>query len=166
MPALTEAQLEQFNREGFLVVEDIYDKERDFGPIMAEYSELLGSLCEQWYSERGFHPRFKSCRSVTNSPRSWQPACRYTSTSTSHFLRPASSPTPRCTPARRCSICYAIRIFSTRLNHRRPGDFVEPNPTHACQGAGAPTAERYQAQQPRRYDLLAPGPRRGPSRDR
>ena len=33
MPALTEAQLEQFNREGFLVVEDIYDKERDFGPI-------------------------------------------------------------------------------------------------------------------------------------
>ncbi len=59
MPALTETQLEQFNREGFLVVEDIYDKERDFGPIMAEYSELLGSLCEQWYSERRLPSAFQ-----------------------------------------------------------------------------------------------------------
>ena len=114
MPALTEAQLEQFNREGFLVVEDIYDKERDFGPIVAEYSSCSVLSANNGIAKASCHPRFKSCRSVTNSPRSWQPASLYTSTSTSHFLRPASSPTPRCTPARRCSICYAIRIFSTR----------------------------------------------------
>ncbi len=59
MPALTETQLEEFNREGFLVVKDIYDKERDFGPIMAEYSELLDSLCDDWYSEGKLPSRFE-----------------------------------------------------------------------------------------------------------
>ena len=51
MPALSETQLEEFAREGFIVVENVFDTEHDLRPVMAEYSELLDSLCEMWHKE-------------------------------------------------------------------------------------------------------------------
>ena len=126
MPALTEAQLEQFNREGFLVVEDIYDKERDFGPIVAEYSELLGSLCEQWYSEGKLPSAFQELSfsdKFTEVVAAGLPVYQHFDIT---LPQVGSSPTPRCTQVRQCSICYAIQIFSTQLKPSSAGDSVSP----------------------------------------
>jgi hypothetical protein len=46
---LTTSQRVQSGTEGYLVVEHVVDPERDFVPVIAEYSELLDSLA------RGLH---------------------------------------------------------------------------------------------------------------
>ena len=44
MRVLTPAQREQFEYEGFLVVEDVLDPARDIAPIMAEYAEVVDDI--------------------------------------------------------------------------------------------------------------------------
>jgi ectoine hydroxylase-related dioxygenase (phytanoyl-CoA dioxygenase family) len=52
MPALaTESYLEQFEEEGYVVVEDILDPEEDLQPVIAEYTNLLDTLAEKLYVE-------------------------------------------------------------------------------------------------------------------
>jgi phytanoyl-CoA hydroxylase len=46
MAALTEAQLEHFYREGYVVVEDLFHPEEDLDPVIAEYHEALDILAE------------------------------------------------------------------------------------------------------------------------
>ncbi len=51
MAVVSEAQLNQFDEDGFLVVENALDTELDLKPVVNEYSELLDSLCSNWYAE-------------------------------------------------------------------------------------------------------------------
>ena len=47
---LSDAELEQFNREGYLVVEDVID-EGTRQAVMAEYADLMDVLYDQWHTE-------------------------------------------------------------------------------------------------------------------
>lgn len=51
MTGLSKAQLEQFAGEGYLVVENVLDPERDFAPVMAEYSEVLDGIADRLYAD-------------------------------------------------------------------------------------------------------------------
>lgn len=48
---LSDSQVEQFHREGFLLVENVLDRKADIQPVIDEYSELLDWLCNKWYAE-------------------------------------------------------------------------------------------------------------------
>ena len=51
MPALTTVQLAQFATEGYLVVENVVDPERDFAPIYAEYEQVLEGIARELHAE-------------------------------------------------------------------------------------------------------------------
>ena len=51
MAALTNEQVEQFQREGYLVVENMFDPEADIDPIIEEYKGVLDTLAEQLYAQ-------------------------------------------------------------------------------------------------------------------
>jgi phytanoyl-CoA hydroxylase len=46
MPGLSAAQLEQFDREGYLVVENVLDPKEDIAPLFAEYSTVLDGIVD------------------------------------------------------------------------------------------------------------------------
>ena len=48
---LSQAQLSQFDEDGFLVAEDLLDQELDVAPVVAEYEALLDDLCAGWVDE-------------------------------------------------------------------------------------------------------------------
>ena len=41
---LSDAQLQQFRDEGWLIVDDVFDVERDFGPILADYERIADEI--------------------------------------------------------------------------------------------------------------------------
>ena len=49
MAALTSAQVEQFQREGYLLVENLFDPVADIDPIIAEYQGVLDTLVDELY---------------------------------------------------------------------------------------------------------------------
>ena len=51
MTRLDQASVEKFEEEGYLVVENLLDEERDIKPLVAEYEALLDQLATQWWSE-------------------------------------------------------------------------------------------------------------------
>jgi ectoine hydroxylase-related dioxygenase (phytanoyl-CoA dioxygenase family) len=51
MPVLTATLKEQFEEEGYVVVEDILDSERDIAPLMAEYDAVLDDLARSLHAE-------------------------------------------------------------------------------------------------------------------
>ena len=51
MAALTRAQVEHFHREGYLLVENIFDAEADIDPIIEEYEGVLDTLADQLYAQ-------------------------------------------------------------------------------------------------------------------
>lgn len=51
MSVLTAAQRQQFEEEGYLVVEGVLDPERDIRPVMAEYEEVLDQIARPLYDE-------------------------------------------------------------------------------------------------------------------
>ena len=50
MQVLTPAQREQFEYEGYLVVEDVLDPARDIAPIMTEYAEVVDGIARSLYA--------------------------------------------------------------------------------------------------------------------
>ena len=48
---LSAAQLRQFDEEGFLVVEDVLDRQEVLDPLIAEYEALLDDLWQGWIAE-------------------------------------------------------------------------------------------------------------------
>ncbi len=48
---LTGEQLDQFEREGYLVVDDVLDRDLVIEPIRREYSTILDHLYENWFSK-------------------------------------------------------------------------------------------------------------------
>jgi len=51
MRVLTSAQLEQFTEEGYVVVEQVLDPDRDIAPVLAEYSDVLDGIAESLKAE-------------------------------------------------------------------------------------------------------------------
>src|SRR4051794_6244914 len=51
MAFLTEAQQEQFHREGYLIVEGLFDPEAEIDPIIAEYHTTLDNLAAELYAQ-------------------------------------------------------------------------------------------------------------------
>lgn len=51
MRQLSKAQREQFGREGYLVVEDVLDPERDIAPVLAEYEQILDEIATALYED-------------------------------------------------------------------------------------------------------------------
>jgi phytanoyl-CoA hydroxylase len=47
----TKVDLERFREEGYLVVEDVLDVERDLEPVVAEYTQKLDDLATAWHAE-------------------------------------------------------------------------------------------------------------------
>jgi phytanoyl-CoA hydroxylase len=50
MASLTAEQVEQFDREGYLLVENLFDPEADISPIIEEYEEVLDNLSSELYA--------------------------------------------------------------------------------------------------------------------
>lgn len=50
MASLSADQIKQFNREGFLVVEDLLDPVRDLDPVIAEYEIVLDRLANELFA--------------------------------------------------------------------------------------------------------------------
>ncbi len=48
---LNEDQLEAFERDGYLVVEDVFDQKKVLDPVRNEYARLLDTLYQTWYEE-------------------------------------------------------------------------------------------------------------------
>ncbi|MGI8856096.1 MAG: phytanoyl-CoA dioxygenase family protein [Thermomicrobiales bacterium] len=51
MPGLSMEQLQQFADEGYLVVEGVLDPERDFAPVMGEYSAILDGIADRLHAD-------------------------------------------------------------------------------------------------------------------
>jgi phytanoyl-CoA hydroxylase len=50
MGSLTQTQVEQFQREGYLLVEDLFDPVADIDPLIEEYTGVLNQLANDLYS--------------------------------------------------------------------------------------------------------------------
>lgn len=48
---LSEAQINFFKEEGYLIVEDVLDQQRVLDPVRAEYAQLLDQLCDKWHAQ-------------------------------------------------------------------------------------------------------------------
>jgi phytanoyl-CoA hydroxylase len=51
MPVLDRVDMRQFEEQGYVVVDDVLDPEKDIQPIIDEYTTLLDTLTEQWCAE-------------------------------------------------------------------------------------------------------------------
>ena len=60
MPALTAAQVQQFNDEGYLVVENVLDPETDLKPVMDEYSAILDRIVDELVAEGVLTHRYEN----------------------------------------------------------------------------------------------------------
>ena len=47
---LSPSQIDQFNRDGYLVVEDVFSQQNRLDPVRAEYQALLSELISDWVS--------------------------------------------------------------------------------------------------------------------
>ena len=47
---LSDAQLRQFRDEGWLIVDDVFDVERDFKPILADYERIADDIAEEGFA--------------------------------------------------------------------------------------------------------------------
>ena len=51
MAGLTQEQVAQFHREGYLVVEGLFDPVTDIAPVVAEYHAVLDTLADDLYAK-------------------------------------------------------------------------------------------------------------------
>lgn len=58
MPRLTPAQLQQFEEDGYLVVEDVLDPQADLQPVLDEYSALLDRLVDELIASGKLRSRY------------------------------------------------------------------------------------------------------------
>ena len=50
MGHLSQQQIEQFQKEGYLIVEDLFDPAADIDPIIEEYKSVLDNLSNELYA--------------------------------------------------------------------------------------------------------------------
>jgi phytanoyl-CoA hydroxylase len=59
MPGLSAAQLQQFDRDGYLVVENVLDPVADIQPLFAEYTKILDGIVDGLIAEGVLHSRYE-----------------------------------------------------------------------------------------------------------
>ena len=59
MPGLSAAQLEQFDRDGYLVVENVLDPVADIQPLFAEYTAILDGIINGLIAEGTLTSRYE-----------------------------------------------------------------------------------------------------------
>ena len=59
MAIATRIDLDRFEEQGFLVVENVLDPERDLDPVVAEYEALLDELTDGWQAEGKLSSTFR-----------------------------------------------------------------------------------------------------------
>jgi phytanoyl-CoA hydroxylase len=59
MPGLSAAQLEQFDREGYLVVENVLDPKEDIAALFAEYSTVLDNIVDGLVADGTLSSRYE-----------------------------------------------------------------------------------------------------------
>ena len=50
---------EQFEQNGFVVVENVFDPERDFQPVIDDFALALDDLTEKWYADGKITSRYE-----------------------------------------------------------------------------------------------------------
>ena len=58
MPGLSADQLAQFDRDGYLVVENVLDQQQDLAPLFAEYTTVLDGIVDRLISEGRLSSRY------------------------------------------------------------------------------------------------------------
>ena len=58
MPALTPAELEHFDREGYIVVRNVIDPAKTLDPLIAEYATVLDRLADELYAKGDIASRY------------------------------------------------------------------------------------------------------------
>ncbi|HET7770175.1 MAG TPA: phytanoyl-CoA dioxygenase family protein [Chloroflexota bacterium] len=75
--APSRVDLQRFEEEGYLLIEDVFDPVRDLDPVVAEYTEKLDRIAAEWkaagkiqstYSDLPFTERFAHILNDTGSP--------------------------------------------------------------------------------------------------
>ena len=51
MAGLTQAQLNQLDEQGYVVVDNVLNQERDLAPVMAEYGDVLDGIARDLFAE-------------------------------------------------------------------------------------------------------------------
>lgn len=59
MKTMNQAAVDEFKENGFVVIEEILDPDRDIPSLEQEYSELLDNMIERWYSEGKLPSRYQ-----------------------------------------------------------------------------------------------------------
>ena len=57
---LDKIHLTQFDQDGYLVLEDILDYQKDLQPIVDEYGNLIDDLAQKWYDEGTLSSNYKN----------------------------------------------------------------------------------------------------------
>ena len=65
MAHLTEAQVADFEEQGYLVVRGLFDPEEDLDPVIEEYAGVLDRLACQLFETETLLRRTMTCRSGT-----------------------------------------------------------------------------------------------------
>ncbi len=77
MAALTNAQLADFQRDGYLAVENLLDLERDVQPVVDEYRALLDELCRAWVAEGRLEQTFSDLPFEQRLVEIYRSGCQY-----------------------------------------------------------------------------------------
>ena len=65
MRVLTAAQQDQFEREGYVVVDGVLDPAQDLTPVWADYEQVLDGVAERLFQEGRIRSIYKGLESVS-----------------------------------------------------------------------------------------------------
>ena len=74
---LTSQQIDEFNENGFLAVDNLLDYELDLAPVVAEYQQLLDDLCEHWVAEGRLSESYSHLPLEKRLVKVYQAGCHY-----------------------------------------------------------------------------------------
>ncbi|MBK8835853.1 MAG: hypothetical protein IPO29_13720 [Anaerolineae bacterium] len=57
-PVITPEMRAQFDEQGYLVVEGVFDVDTDLAPVVADYAATLDALAEKWVAEGVLNNRY------------------------------------------------------------------------------------------------------------
>ena len=74
---LTSQQIDEFNENGVLAVDNLLDYDLDLAPVIAEYQQLLDDLCEQWVAEGRLRESYSHLSLEKRLVEVYQVGCSY-----------------------------------------------------------------------------------------
>ena len=74
---LTQAQIDEFNENGYLAVDRLLDYDLDIRPVIEEYQQLLDDLCEQWVADGRLHHAYSGLPFEQRLVEVYRAGCTY-----------------------------------------------------------------------------------------